>query len=178
MTRATIGAIIDVDPRFGPDGKSVIFGSMRDRFRSPYRVTIGGGQPERVMEVKHLFALDDWSPDGRWLLYHFSTSTLQPAIQAIRLDQLSDSPVTVATALTGSVDQAVMSADGRWVAYNSTESGGSEVFVVPFPPTGDRWQVSINGGAQQIWRQDGRELFYVVFDGTILEAPFRTSPAL
>jgi hypothetical protein len=177
MGRATIGAVVDVDPRIGPDGKSVIFGSTRDRFRSPYRVAIAGGQPERVMEVKNLFALDDWSADGRWLLYHFATSTLPPAIQAIRLDQLDAPPLTVATALTGTVDQAMMSADGRWVAYNSTESGRSEVFVVPFPPTGDRWQVSINGGAQPNWRQDGRELFYLALDGTVMAAPIRTTPA-
>ena len=54
------------------------------------------------------------------------------------------------------------SPDGRWLAYVYSEgTGGSEVLVQPFPPTGERWQVSAGGGGYPVWRADGRELFYL-----------------
>lgn len=72
------------------------------------------------------------------------------------------SGIVVARPLKGAADQSRMSPDGRWVAYNSSESGRPEVYVVPFPPTGDRFQVSPHGGVQPIWRSDSRELFFLV----------------
>jgi len=52
------------------------------------------------------------------------------------------------------------SPDGRWVAYNSTETGRPEIFVASFPAGGGKWQVSDGGGTQALWSGDGRELFY------------------
>jgi serine/threonine protein kinase/dipeptidyl aminopeptidase/acylaminoacyl peptidase len=54
-----------------------------------------------------------------------------------------------------------LSPDGRWLAYASSETGRNEVYVQPYPPTGERWQVSSDGGRQPIWRADGRELYFV-----------------
>ena len=54
------------------------------------------------------------------------------------------------------------SPDARWVAYSSDESGQSEVYVTPFPATGEKWRVSPAGGGWLRWRGDGNELFYVV----------------
>jgi eukaryotic-like serine/threonine-protein kinase len=54
------------------------------------------------------------------------------------------------------------------VAYNSTESGQAEVYVVPFSRTGAKWQISSDGGAQPRWRGDGRELFYLSPDETMM----------
>jgi hypothetical protein len=83
---------------------------------------------------------------------------------------------------SGSVDQGRWSPDGGWVAYNGDETGRAEVFVVPYPPTGEHWQVSTNGGAQPIWRGDGRELFYLAPDGHVMSVvvsaarPFSAGP--
>jgi serine/threonine-protein kinase len=52
------------------------------------------------------------------------------------------------------------SADGRWLAYVSDESGQDEVYVQPFPGPGPKWLVSIDGGVDPVWSKDGRELFY------------------
>jgi serine/threonine protein kinase len=55
------------------------------------------------------------------------------------------------------------------VAYQSTESGASEIYVRPFPAPaggGGRWQVSQSGGTEEPrWRRDGKELFYGGLDG-------------
>jgi Tol biopolymer transport system component len=54
-----------------------------------------------------------------------------------------------------------LSPDGRWLAYVSNESGTAEVYVRPFPNTGDgRWQISVQGGQEPVWAHSGRELFY------------------
>jgi serine/threonine-protein kinase len=53
-----------------------------------------------------------------------------------------------------------MSRDGRWLAYESAESGKPEVYVRPFPKLDGKWKISTNGGTEPVWSRDGRELFY------------------
>jgi hypothetical protein len=60
-----------------------------------------------------------------------------------------------------------MSPDGRWIAYNTAESGRSEVFLSSVPAGGERRQVSVEGGVQATWRKDGRELYYLGLDGGV-----------
>ena len=67
------------------------------------------------------------------------------------------------------------SPDGRWIAYTSEEAGGEDVYVLPFPPTGERWRVSTSGGADPLWSRDGRELFYRS-GGKVMAVDVRTSP--
>ena len=50
---------------------------------------------------------------------------------------------------------------GRWIAYNSDESGRSEVYVTPFPGPGRKWQVSSSGGLLPRWSRTGREIFFI-----------------
>jgi hypothetical protein len=63
------------------------------------------------------------------------------------------------------------SPDGRWVAYRTTETGRSEIFVTPFPGGGARWQVSPNGGAQPRWSADGRAIYFVSPEGDLMVTP-------
>src|SRR5204863_2935580 len=65
------------------------------------------------------------------------------------------------------------SPDGRWVAYTSNESGREDVYVQAFPPTGDKYRISRNGGTQPMWRGDGKELFFLAPDSTMMAAPIR-----
>ena len=67
---------------------------------------------------------------------------------------------------------AEISHDGRWIAYQSDESGRFEVFVHPFPAIDKgRWQVSFGGGAYPLWARDGRELFFIDAKGTLMSVP-------
>src|SRR5207249_3248871 len=64
------------------------------------------------------------------------------------------------------VNNPDVSPDGRWLAYDSEESGVMEVWVRPFPGADDgRWQVSTSGGRQPVWSRDGRELFFLDREG-------------
>jgi hypothetical protein len=62
------------------------------------------------------------------------------------------------------------SPDGRWVAYQSNESGRFEIYVVPFPLGAGKWQVSTGGGIAPRWRHDGKELFFISPDGQMMAA--------
>jgi hypothetical protein len=63
---------------------------------------------------------------------------------------------------------AVFAPDGRWIAYSSNEAGQRNVYVRPFPGTGGKYPVSRDGGSQPVWRADGKELFYLSVDGTLM----------
>jgi hypothetical protein len=71
---------------------------------------------------------------------------------------------------------ARLSADGRWLAYFSDESGVEEVFVRSYPDLAERWQVSTAGGTQPRWRRDGRELYYVAPDRRIMAVDVGPGP--
>ena len=64
-----------------------------------------------------------------------------------------------------------LSADGKWIAFQSDESGQAEIYVQPFPGPGPKSRVSTNGGIQVRWRPDGRELFYLAADGRLMAVP-------
>lgn len=69
----------------------------------------------------------------------------------------------------------VFSPDGRWIAYQSDESGPDEVYVQSFPLGGGKFQVSIGGGSHARWRADGRELYFVS-GGSLVTVKIQTSP--
>jgi Tol biopolymer transport system component len=68
-----------------------------------------------------------------------------------------------------------ISPDGRWLAYESNESGRFDVYLQPFPDAGGKWQVSLAGGTQARWSRDGRELYFVAPDARLMAAPVRAS---
>src|SRR5262249_46270521 len=66
---------------------------------------------------------------------------------------------------------ALFSPDGKWIAYESNESGRNEIYVQPFPGPGNKARISTDGGAQVHWRKDGKELFYIALDGRLMAVP-------
>ncbi len=75
----------------------------------------------------------------------------------------------------GIVDQAHLSPDGRWIAFNGNESGRWEVYVAAFPGFTGKRQLSKEGGVQPLWRRDGRELYYVGLDGILRAVAVQTN---
>ena len=75
------------------------------------------------------------------------------------------------------VSRASLSADERWLAYDSNETGRSEVYLQPFDNLGERRRISSSGGSQPLWRQDGRELFYISPDSKLMAVEVGTRPS-
>jgi eukaryotic-like serine/threonine-protein kinase len=109
------------------------------------------------------------SRDGQQLLYR------QRALQLLARPLNDGSkPVVVRELGTGGMNQAQFSPDTRWIVFHERdESGKYEVWVIPNRPRGERRQVSSGGGVQPIWRQDGRELFYLGMDGALYAVEVR-----
>ena len=76
-----------------------------------------------------------------------------------------------------SEDQSHVSPDGRWIAFNSNESGRWEVYVARFPDATEKRPISNDGGVQPLWRHDGRELFYLSPRGQMMAVAIKTDPA-
>src|SRR5262249_36630279 len=121
---------------------------------------------------------NDWSPDGRYLLY-------------MAVDPKTRSDLWVLPVASGTAGdrkpvpylrtpaweaQGQFSPDGRWIAYTSDESGQSQIYVQSFPAGGGKYQVSTGGGTQPRWRRDGKELFYIAADGKLMAVDVKTAP--
>ena len=189
-TRFTFDASSDGDPVWSPDGSRVVFRSSRklvvDLFERP---ASGVGAEQPLLETAEPKVPLAWSPDGSLLLYATQNPKtgsdlwalplgdgLRPSTGAGRAhgvtsesrDERKPFPV-VQTAFDEWAGQ--FSPDGRWVAYESNESGPWEVYVRTFPGPGGQWRVSTAGGTQPRWRPDGKELFYVAPDTRLMAVP-------
>jgi hypothetical protein len=109
----------------------------------------------------------DWSRDGR-LLVVAALPEGTPDVWVVPLDAGAEPHAVVSSNFTDF--GGVLSPDGRWLAYSSTESGRSEIYVREYPGPGGKWQVSAGGGEEPQWRGDGRELFFRSDNGTALMA--------
>jgi serine/threonine protein kinase len=156
-------------PIFSPDGASLYFTALSSTEKSVYRKSLGtAGAPELVFRPAGDAVPGDLSlsPDGRTLYYTQYTND-QADIYARDLAHPAV-PSRPVVATPTSEGWAAPSPDGRWLAYQSKESGSVEVYVMPVDTTRtDRWQVSAGGGRQPQWSSDGRELFFVSRDSLI-----------
>jgi hypothetical protein len=115
----------------------------------------------------------DWSRDGRFLLYSTGSGNLD--LWMLPLDGEPKPQKYVATEFNES--QGRFSPDGRFVAYSSNASGRSEVYVQPFPNAAEgKWMVSTGGGSAPRWRRDGKELYYISADSKMMAVEVSTAP--
>ena len=174
LSRFTSDAADDVFPVWSPDGDRIVFTSNRKGipiFTRSRRPTAG---VRNCCWRRHKTKLaTDWSRDGRFLL--FSSQDLQRSfdIWALPLDGNAKPFPVVQTDFEEQGGQ--FSPDGKWIAYQSNESGRVEIYVQPFPGPGNKWPISTNGGSQVRWRRDGKELFYVALDGRLMAVPIRVA---
>src|SRR5437588_348254 len=113
------------------------------------------------------------SPDGRFILLDNNFSTLSEVDVVPLAGDRKPYPFAQSQFPQRS---GHFSPDGHWVAYTSRESGREEVYVAPFPGPGGKWQVSSSGGRMPRWRRDGRELYFVAEDDTLMAAEVEASP--
>ena len=160
-----------VEPVLSPDGQRIAYTAIASGRISILVTGTAGGTPDVVHEGQQVTLVEDWSHDGRYL----AANQDGRLGLIIPLDR-SQPPTTYADLPAGSgLDETRFSPDGRWLVYNAADSGRQEVYLIPLPPTGERWQLSLDGGAQGRWRQDGKVVFYLAGSGDLMAVDVETS---
>jgi Tol biopolymer transport system component len=171
-TRFTFDPADDASPVFSPDGTQVAFVSSRKGAGEIYvRDVRGSGEDALIFSSSGTqISLSDWSADA--LIFSSLSRETSADLWTYSLTEKKAAPWFEAPLDQG---YARLSPDGRWIAYASYESGQSEIYVQSFPDKGrGRWQIS-QGGDQPRWRGDGKELYYVAYDGTMMAAEVNTA---
>ena len=170
-TRFTFDPAEDDFPVWSPDGSQIGFGSARmGQFDLYVKPSSGAGTEELLYHEARSVSPSSWSPNGHSLLYFYSAAG--PQGSDLRVLPLSgDRKTSVFLQTPFNEDAGTFSSDGRWVAYQSNESGRNEVYVAPFPGPGGKWQISTAGGASPRWRRDGREIYYLAPNNRLMAAP-------
>ncbi|HET7294563.1 MAG TPA: hypothetical protein VFM88_19225, partial [Vicinamibacteria bacterium] len=121
----------------------------------------------------------DWSRDGRFLTIFDREGGGNRLIQLSTIPLSGDrKPFVVVPTVPGLLGGGRLSSDGRWLAYDTDESGRREVYVVSFPDGQNRVQISNAGGLGAKWSRNGREILYAAFDGTVMAVEVDTSRGL
>jgi dipeptidyl aminopeptidase/acylaminoacyl peptidase len=178
--RFTFEAVRDRTPMWSPDGARIVFASERTGVFDLYeRAVDGPGTEKLLLASPEAKIVEDWSPDGRFILYQVQNPKTDRDLWVLPVTGGKPLPV----AQTPSAEQVGrFSPDGRWVAYSSSETGQSEIYVQPFPGPGGKVQIStgvmnlsglIGGGAE--WRRDGREFFYLGLNNRVMAVPIAIS---
>ena len=154
------------DPAWSPDEKHLAFSK---NFVGVFLKDLLTGA-EAVVSAGTNMTIDDWTADGKFLICKGES----PVLAVPPFGQ--GSPIRLPQEL--SIDETHVSADGRWVTYNSDESGQYQVYVASFPEFAGKQQVSVAGGLQPHWRRDGRELFFVTPRGEMMSVAISTAPTL
>jgi serine/threonine-protein kinase len=175
FSRITFGDTASVRPGWSPDGREVYY--VSDRGGTGVgginaRKADGTGTARQVILSKQNFGQIVPSRDGRWLVIRTpGNSEGNGDILGFRP---GDSTAVELVATPATELFPTLSPDGRWLAYQSNESGTFEVYVRPFPETGSaKWQVSTAGGNEPKWANSGRELFYINGKSEMVSAAVR-----
>jgi serine/threonine-protein kinase len=162
LTRLTDGHSVDMSPVWTPDSARIIFSSARDGILNLYRQAANNtGAVERLtMSLNSQFPTSI-SPDGTRLVFAEVTLNSSADILMMAMDGKRATEPLIHTKPREFNPE--ISPNGRWIAYESNESGTNQVYVRPFPNVdAGYWQVSTGiVGSRPLWARNGRELFYV-----------------
>ena len=155
LSRLTFDDATDRNPAWTPDGERIVFASSRDGGGLWWQAADGTGAAERLLvDDENLLAPYAFTPDGAQLLYWSNSDiyTLTPGAE------VPSQPLIQSEFNTHRPD---ISPDGRWLAYQSNETGRAEIYVRPFPNIDEgKWQISSAGGQSPKWSPNGLELFF------------------
>jgi serine/threonine-protein kinase len=174
--RVSFDPMPDNRPRWTADGRYVTFVGVRQPGGVFRHRADGTGSDSLLIEG----VIDEavMSPDGRWLVLRQGSVGAVAGGRNITGLRLGTDSVPVPVLATEFDEEAVeLSPDGKWLAYQSDETGRTEIFVRPFPDTdAGKKQVSSGGGLAPLWSRSGKELFYLSSDRNMMAA--KVSPGV
>jgi Tol biopolymer transport system component len=175
-SRFTFDYKVATNPVWSADSKLVAFvGQQSNKWRVMVKPAAGNAPEQMIAEFPGPVFTNDWSRDLRYLLLVSISATTQHDIFVIS-DPLDASRRKITPWMQGPAMETypVLSPDGKWIAYGSSESGPMQIFVSSFPGKAARFQVTSAGGARPFWSADGKELFYFSLQRALMKVKVST----
>jgi len=174
--RVTFSPADEHTPTWSPDGSTLYYSSDAVGPPDLYRRVLRSGREALLLRTPHIETPNDVTRDGKDLLFHQATQAAALDLFKLRLD--GSAQVAAVQQSPAGESSARVSPDGRWVTYDSNESGGRyEAYIQSLENPGERWKVSQGGGVNPEWGQGGLELFFVGSDLRLMSTPIRTAPS-
>ncbi len=176
LSRLSFDPSIDRRPRWSSDGRWIYYTSDRaERYRLYRRASDGTGSEELVLDLDRPILEAQQTPDGAWWALRLGGESGVTGLRDIVALRTGETEMVPVAAEPYDEKAAALSPDGRWIAYESNETGDDEIYVRPFPNANDgKWQVSAGGGLNPRWSRNGREIFYITTDGLMSVAEVST----
>jgi hypothetical protein len=176
LTRLTFDPTTDQAPIWTSDGKRIVWSSQRGNGTPNVfmQSADGTGVAQQLSSSTQPTFPTSISPDGTKIVVWVNNPVTRQDISLIDISEAAGKqPVVRPLVHSPAVEVGgEISPDGRWLAYESDESGRGEVYVRPFPDVDvGRWQVSAEGGTRPVWARSGRELFYLDANGFLTSVP-------
>jgi Tol biopolymer transport system component len=183
-SRVTSGSV-DFSPVWSPDGSQVVFARSvsAERGMTLSQAPASGGSIHRLRDITGAAFPSDWSSNGRYVAYTGYVARGRVGIYILAVQQGEAGEPWEYLQAEHDESGAVFSpaqggGDPKWIAYTSDESGRNEVYIQSFPRAGTKLQVSLAGGSDVQWRQDGKELYYLAPDDDLMALDITISPKL
>jgi eukaryotic-like serine/threonine-protein kinase len=160
FSRLTFHPAVTYSAAWSPDGSRLAIAALGTKVQI---IPANGSGTPLTASNEQVATIRDWSPDGHTILVQQQNSSTGMDVMSL---PASDKPQPITPVLNSQFDEILprLSSDGRWLAYISNESGRGEVYVVPFPGPGGRWQISNNGVTMGVpgiaWSRDGKQLYF------------------
>ncbi len=158
--RFTFDSVDENSPVWSPDDRRIAYNKNEKNAGGIYLKSLSGSSVGERLYVKNETARPtDWSRDGRRLLFEVSGD--------VGILSMPQRQPTMLTDLPFRVFDSCFSPDGKWVVHSTQESGRSEVYIQTASLSGEKWQISTEGGDWPRWSGDGREIVYVAPGGML-----------
>ncbi|HEY6991435.1 MAG TPA: hypothetical protein VH369_23770 [Bryobacteraceae bacterium] len=169
-------------PTWSPSGVELLFSRGDERRMRLLVQPLSSGPAKTVLDTDGPKFPTDWSSDGRfiafgsqWPDYRYMHTWTMPLSSSGEAEQPAPFLRHAYAEGNASFSPTDRGQAPQWVAYTSNETGSYEVYVRNFPTGSQKWRVSTHGGCQPHWRRDGRELFYLTLDGTLMAVPIKAA---
>ena len=180
LTRLTSDSGVDRTPVWTPDGQRLVYASSGNGGGATnlyWQRADGSGDATRLTTSPNWQYTGSWDPSGRFLAFYEARPQTGPDLLIVPVegDEASGwkpGTSTVFLSTPFAEQQPRFSPDGRWLAYESNESGAFEIYVRPFPRAEGKWPISTGGGTNAVWSRTRHELLYRAPDGRIIGVPY------